>query len=213
MLKFMIKKLFSLFQEIKFFSLPLHGKEIHYLSFLKYIISSFIYFFLFLLAFNYIINENIFVFLTGSLLSGILYYYLSSIIKYSNNKFFRILQDFLLIFFIMLLVSTIYMILISIDYTSFINIINLDGSDVDNLSNEVSNNISNKKFSVDLKKENDVEVYTISVEKSILDKIGKLGEGLISTFMNGFINQLGPAAAGGTIGAKALQITSAANLP
>jgi hypothetical protein len=62
------------------------------------------------------------------------------------------------------------------------------------------------------KNSNNEEVYNISIEKGLLEKIGKLEE-FITQFMVGIINQIGPATAGGAIGAKALKITSLAKMP
>jgi hypothetical protein len=160
------------------------------------------------------IDENLFLLITVSFSSGLLSYYLSDWIKFSVNKYMSFLQKLILNVFIIFIITVLYVVLISIDLSNLFEIIHLDDIKPEELSKEISQNIQTKKISVELQKTpENVEVYNITVEKGILDKLSKMGEDILSTMMSGIISQIGPAAAGGTIGAQALKITSAANLP
>jgi hypothetical protein len=198
----MIKKIISFFA----------SKKKSFPSNFHFFTTASIYIFLFLIMYYYIRNENIFFFIVVAFSTGILYYYLSDLIKYSDNKYISFLQDFVLNIFIIFIVTFVYILFISIYYLNLVDRMLNDG--IEELSKEVSNRISSNKMNVELTKNaNNEEVYNISIDKAILEKIGKLGEGIITQFMGGIINQIGPAAAGGTIGAKALKITSLANMP
>lgn len=93
------------------------------------------------------------------------------------------------------------------------NIISLDGYTPQEIATEVSEQIKNNKIQVEQTvNSQNIEVYNIQIEKGLFDKISLFSQDIIKTFMQGILPQVG-AAAGGTIGGKALQRTSIAKLP
>jgi hypothetical protein len=143
----MLKKFIYLFKEKKIFS------SLSILNILT-AFSKYILLFLLMIYSIYIMKDNIILYLILTLISGFLYNFISNSIKYSNNKFISFLQDCLIISFIILFITIIfiYVSLIDFDIGEYIQIIRCDGKDVDTLAKEVSNGISNNKISVELTK-------------------------------------------------------------